>query len=41
MAKVRWGVLREIAMAWLLTIPASAAMAAALYFGLAYLVAAL
>ena len=37
MAKVRWGVMREIATAWLLTIPASAAMAVILYLGLAYL----
>lgn len=36
-SKVRWRVAREIAMAWLLTIPASAAMAALLYLGLSYL----
>jgi PiT family inorganic phosphate transporter len=30
--KVRWGVAQEIALAWLLTIPASAAMAAGLYW---------
>jgi PiT family inorganic phosphate transporter len=35
--KVRWGVAREIAVAWLLTIPASAAMAAGLYWVLARL----
>jgi len=33
--KVRWGVAQEIAVAWLLTIPASALMAAGLYFVLA------
>jgi len=32
--KVRWGVAGEIAVAWLLTIPASALMAAGLYFAL-------
>ncbi len=36
-SKVRWRVAREIAMAWLLTIPASAAMAGLLYLGLNYL----
>ena len=35
-SKVRWGVMREIALAWLLTIPASAAMAALLYLGLSF-----
>lgn len=35
-SKVRWGVAREIVLAWLLTIPASAAMAALLYLGLSY-----
>jgi len=35
-SKVRWGVAREIALAWLLTIPASAAMAALVYWGLSY-----
>lgn len=33
--KVRWGVAQEMAVAWLLTIPASALMAAGLYFVLA------
>jgi PiT family inorganic phosphate transporter len=33
--KVRWGVATEMAVAWLLTIPASALMAAGLYFVLA------
>jgi PiT family inorganic phosphate transporter len=33
--KVRWGVAQEIAVAWLLTIPASALMAAGAYFVLA------
>jgi PiT family inorganic phosphate transporter len=36
-SKVRWRVAREIAISWLLTIPASAAMAALLYLGLSYL----
>ena len=31
-SKVRWGVARDIALAWLLTMPASAALAAVLYF---------
>ena len=35
--KVRWGVAQEIALAWLLTIPVSALMAAGLYFLLARL----
>ncbi len=30
--KVRWGVAQEIAMAWLLTIPATALVAAGLYW---------
>jgi PiT family inorganic phosphate transporter len=30
--KVRWGVAQEIAMAWLLTIPVSALIAAGLYW---------
>jgi len=30
--KVRWGVVREIATAWLLTIPATALVAAGLYW---------
>ena len=34
--KVRWGVAQEIAVAWLLTIPASALMAAGLYFVLSH-----
>ncbi|HEX7620605.1 MAG TPA: inorganic phosphate transporter, partial [Anaerolineales bacterium] len=32
--KVRWGVAQEIAMAWLLTIPSAALVAAALYWGI-------
>jgi PiT family inorganic phosphate transporter len=32
--KVRWGVAQEIAMAWLLTIPSTALVAAALYWGI-------
>jgi len=31
MSKVRWGVAREIAVAWLLTIPVAALLAAGLY----------
>jgi PiT family inorganic phosphate transporter len=30
--KVRWGVAQEIAMAWLLTIPATALVAAGIYW---------
>ena len=36
--KVRWGVAQEMAIAWLLTIPASALMAAGLYFLVDHLV---
>ncbi|HXS52431.1 MAG TPA: inorganic phosphate transporter [Usitatibacter sp.] len=36
-SKVRWGVLREIAAAWLFTVPASALLAMPLYLGLARL----
>jgi PiT family inorganic phosphate transporter len=36
--KVRWGVAQEIAMAWLLTIPSSALVAAALYWILSHFV---
>jgi PiT family inorganic phosphate transporter len=32
MNKVRWGVAREIALAWILTIPATAFMAAGLFW---------
>jgi PiT family inorganic phosphate transporter len=32
MNKVRWGVAQEIAMAWLLTIPCTAIVAAGLYW---------
>jgi inorganic phosphate transporter, PiT family len=32
LSKVRWGVAREIALAWLMTIPVSALLAATLYF---------
>jgi inorganic phosphate transporter, PiT family len=32
LSKVRWGVARDIAVAWLMTIPVSALLAAALYF---------
>jgi inorganic phosphate transporter, PiT family len=35
--KVRWGVAQEMAVAWLLTIPASALMAAGLYYLLVFL----
>ncbi len=38
MNKVRWGVAQEIALAWILTIPATALMAAGLYWLLAYLI---
>ncbi len=38
MNKVRWGVAQEIALAWILTIPATAMMAAGLYWLLAYLI---
>lgn len=37
-AKVRWGVAREIAWAWLLTIPITAIMAALLCLGFCYLI---
>jgi len=36
--KVRWGVAREIATAWFLTIPATALVAAGLYWGLAQVI---
>jgi inorganic phosphate transporter, PiT family len=36
--KVRWGVAQEIAMAWLLTIPASALMGAVMYWIVAFIV---
>jgi PiT family inorganic phosphate transporter len=36
--KVRWGVAREIATAWLLTIPATALLAAGLYWGLSQVI---
>jgi inorganic phosphate transporter, PiT family len=36
--KVRWGVAQEIAMAWLLTIPASALMGAVIYWIVAFIV---
>ncbi len=36
--KVRWGVAREIATAWLLTIPATALLAAGLYWVLSRLI---
>jgi inorganic phosphate transporter, PiT family len=36
--KVRWGVAQEIAMAWLLTIPASALMGAVMYWIVAFMV---
>jgi PiT family inorganic phosphate transporter len=38
MNKVRWGVAREIAMAWLLTIPVTALIAAALYYVLTLII---
>jgi PiT family inorganic phosphate transporter len=38
MNKVRWGVAREIAMAWLLTIPVTALIAAGLYFVLSIII---
>jgi PiT family inorganic phosphate transporter len=38
MNKVRWGVAREIAMAWLLTIPVTALIAAALYYVLSLII---
>jgi PiT family inorganic phosphate transporter len=38
MNKVRWGVAREIAMAWLLTIPVTALIAAALYYVLSFII---
>jgi PiT family inorganic phosphate transporter len=37
-SKVRWGVAQEIAVAWLLTIPAAALVAAGLYWILVRLV---
>ena len=36
-SKVRWGMAREIAWTWLLTIPTTVGMAALLYLGLSYL----
>ena len=38
MNKVRWGVAQEIAMAWLLTIPTTALIAAGLYYGLSFII---
>jgi len=38
MNKVRWGVAREIAMAWLLTIPVTALIAAGLYYVLSFII---
>jgi PiT family inorganic phosphate transporter len=37
LSKVRWGVLRDLAIAWLLTIPLCAAMAALAYLGISLL----
>jgi inorganic phosphate transporter, PiT family len=36
--KVRWGVAQEIAMAWLLTIPATALLGAGLYWGISQII---
>jgi PiT family inorganic phosphate transporter len=36
-SKVRWGVFKEIGLAWILTIPATALIAALLYFPINYL----
>ncbi len=38
MNKVRWGVAQEIAMAWLLTIPSTALVAAGLYWVLSKII---
>jgi PiT family inorganic phosphate transporter len=37
-SQVRWGVMTEILIAWLLTVPATAVVAAILYFPIAYLI---
>jgi len=37
LSKVRWGVAKEVMIAWLLTIPATALIAAALYWGMSHL----
>jgi PiT family inorganic phosphate transporter len=36
-SKVRWAVLGDVAVAWLLTVPAAAVLAAPLYWGIAAL----
>ncbi len=38
LGKVRWGVFRDIALAWIVTIPVSALLAALIYFPVAYFV---
>jgi PiT family inorganic phosphate transporter len=38
MNKVRWGVAQEIAMAWILTIPVTALLAAGFYYGLSFII---